>query len=86
MTSVATLSLIFVLFIVISSYRIVVGPSPYDRLLGLNVVSVLISVIFITFSMETEMGFLLDIALVFIVLNFVATLGFAKYLERGEFR
>lgn len=70
---------------VISCYRIIKGPTNFDRIISMNVTAVLISVMFIVYSVQTDMAHFLDIAFVFIVLNFVATLGFAKYLERGEF-
>ncbi|MFW6144037.1 MAG: monovalent cation/H+ antiporter complex subunit F [Candidatus Natronoplasma sp.] len=86
MTPLNIFSVLLVFLAGLSSYRIIQGPSPYDRLLGLNVVSVIISVLFVTLSVATDMGSFLDIAIVFIVLNFIATLGFAKYLGRGDFR
>ncbi len=86
MSAIDILSIFLLIFAAFSFYRVLKGPRAYDRLLGLNVIAVIVTIIFITYSVERDMGFLLDLALVFLVLNFVATLGFAKYLERGEFR
>lgn len=66
-------------------YRILKGPTSYDRLISLNILMLVLSVIFIGVSIAEGIGHFLDIAVVFIVLNFIATMSFAKYLEGGDF-
>ncbi|MEF8873415.1 MAG: monovalent cation/H+ antiporter complex subunit F [Candidatus Thermoplasmatota archaeon] len=85
MTSLAIYSLVLIAVVALSSYRIMIASSAYDRLISLNVAAVIISVVFTAVSLDSGQGVFLDIAVVFIVLNFIATLGFVKYLERSEF-
>ncbi|MFW6064354.1 MAG: monovalent cation/H+ antiporter complex subunit F [Candidatus Natronoplasma sp.] len=78
-------SIILVFIALLASYRLFVGPTVYDRLVSLNVVGVLITIILIVISVETDLGLYLDIALSFVMLDFVGTIALVKYLEGGEF-
>ncbi len=78
-------SILLVVISLLPIYRILKGPTSYDRLIALNILMLIISVIFIGISIAEGIGHFLDIAVVFIVLNFVATMSFAKYLEGGDF-
>jgi len=79
-------SFILIFIGLLSSYRLFVGPSIYDRLISLNVVGVIITIILVIISMDTNSGIYLDIAISFVMLQFVGTIAFAKYLEGGHFR
>ncbi|MBS3817453.1 MAG: cation:proton antiporter [Candidatus Thermoplasmatota archaeon] len=85
MTLLSLIATILVFIALLASYRIFVGPSVYDRMISLNVVGVIVTIILITISVETGLGLYLDIALSFIMLNFVGTIAFIKYLEGGDF-
>jgi len=78
-------SIILVFIALLASYRLFVGPSVYDRLVSLNVVGVIITIILILISVDTDLGLYLDIALSFIMLDFVGTVALVKYLEGGDF-
>lgn len=64
-------------------YRAVVGPSAADRVVSINVIGtktvLIISLVSIVFHQE----FFLDVAMVYALISFVATVGIAKYLEKG---
>lgn len=64
-------------------YRAVVGPSEADRVVSINIIGtktvVIISLVSIVFHQE----FFLDVALVYALISFVATIGIAKYMEKG---
>ncbi len=79
------MSIILIFAVLLSSYRVFLGPTIYDRLLALNLVAVVVTIIFILVSVDTGMGHYMDIAVSFIVLDFVGTIAFAHYLEGGEF-
>lgn len=80
-----SISIILTFIALLASYRLFLGPSVYDRLVSLNVVGVIVIIIFVLMSLETNMGLFLDIALSFIMLDFVGTIAMIKYLEGGEF-
>ncbi|MFO7792541.1 MAG: monovalent cation/H+ antiporter complex subunit F [Candidatus Saliniplasma sp.] len=80
------ISTILIFIALFSSYRLFVGPSIYDRIISLNVVGVIITVILTIMSIETGTGLYLDIAISFVLLDFVGTMAFIKYLEGGDFK
>ena len=79
------ISVILIFIAILASYRLFLGPTIYDRLVSLNVVGVIITIILILISLETDLGLYLDIALSFVMLDFVGTIALVKYLEGGEF-
>lgn len=85
MSVLSMISTILVFVTLFGSYRLFVGPTVYDRLISLNLVSVIATTILIIMSIDTGLGLYLDIAISFVMLNFVGTITFAKYLEGGEF-
>ncbi len=78
-------SVLLVFIALFASYRLFVGPTIYDRLVSLNVVGVIVTIILILISMDTDLGLYLDIALSFVMLDFVGTIALVKYLEGGDF-
>lgn len=85
MNLITALSIMLVFIALLTSYRLFVGPTVYDRLISLNMVGVIVTVILILISINSGMGLYIDIAISFIMLDFVGTIAFAKYLGGGEF-
>lgn len=65
-------------------YRIIKGPSTYDRMLGVNVIGTKTIIILVLIGYVFERPYFFDIALLYAILNFIATVVIAKYLERGR--
>jgi len=82
-TEVFTLLAIFLcLLIAVSFYRVVVGPTIYDRLLGVGAIgtyAVLLLALF-GFIFGRVSGFL-DLAITYAILNFIGVVAVAKYLD-----
>ncbi|SHF09216.1 monovalent cation/H+ antiporter complex subunit F [Alkalibacter saccharofermentans] len=85
------MSFLDAVLIVVSVYaalvliRVVIGPTIWDRLLGLNMISSKIIMSIIILSVVTDRSFLLDIALVYSFLGFIGTVLIARFVEtRGE--
>ena len=85
MTILSSISTVLVFVALLSSYRLFVGPTIYDRLISLNVAGVVFTILFTIMSVDTGLGLYVDIAISFVLLNFIGTIAFAKYLEKGEF-
>lgn len=65
--------------------RILLGPTIWDRLLGLNMIASKILVAIVILAHLMDLGFLLDIALVYAVLGFLGTVLVARFIEkRGD--
>ena len=73
--NVSLFSSLFILF------RVVYGPSPADRIVAVDILGVLIIGMLALFGLFYDQGFFLDIALIWALLSFVASLAFAKILE-----
>ncbi|MCP4396253.1 MAG: pH regulation protein F [bacterium] len=70
----------FIGMTIFSLYRIVVGPSPADRLIGLNLVSAQILAILVIIATKENLGVYLDVALVYDIFGFVGMLAITRYL------
>lgn len=74
-------SLAIIFLTVMSTIRIIIGPTIWDRLLGLNLVTTkLIMLIVLIASLRNE-TFLLDIALVYSLLGFIGITFMAIYIQ-----
>ena len=76
----------FLTMTIFSMYRIVVGPSSVDRLIGLNLVAAQILAIFVLMAIKENLGVYLDVALVYDIFGFVGVLALTKYLLQKEER
>ena len=59
---------------------IITGPSIWDRLLGLNLVSTKIIMIIIVFASVYERGYLLDFAIIYTLFGFIGVIFVALFL------
>jgi multicomponent Na+:H+ antiporter subunit F len=62
-------------------YRVIRGPSPADRIIAVDILGVLIIGVLALLGLYYDQGFFIDIALIWALLSFVASLAFAKILE-----
>lgn len=65
-------------------YRGVKGPSAPDRVIAINVIGTKTMVILVLFAYIYEHPLYIDVAIVYALINFLATLTISKYLEKGE--
>jgi len=64
--------------------RIVMGPTHFDRLIGLNLMVFNITVIIATLAVQYKRYVYLDVALVYAILGFVSVIAISKYLTGRE--
>ena len=60
--------------------RVVKGPSIWDRLLALDVISTKIIIIVVIFASHYELEYLLDFAIVYALLGFISIIFTARFL------
>jgi multicomponent Na+:H+ antiporter subunit F len=66
-------------------YRMVKGPTIYDRILTANIIGTKTVVVIILAGFIFERPqFFIDIALVYVLINFILVLAFLKYVEKGR--
>ena len=65
--------------------RLFLGPTPPDRLVGLDTLNTLIIVSMVILGAAYNEATYIDVAIVYALLSFVTTLFIAKYIEKGTF-
>ncbi|NOX71444.1 MAG: cation:proton antiporter [Candidatus Micrarchaeota archaeon] len=68
--------------IVIALIRVVRGPTAPDRMIALDAASSLVIAIIVLLSFIYDNRMLLDIAILYAILNFIGTLAVSKYFLR----
>lgn len=78
----STALLVFVLTLPL--YRVVRGPSVFDRLLGAGVIGTkIVTLILLIGELYQRLDMFIDIALAYAILNFIGSLAVAKYMRGG---
>ncbi len=70
--------------IMITLYRVIKGPTIYDRVLAANAIGTKAVVLLALIGFAYGRPHFLDLAVVYTLINFVATIAFLKYVERGR--
>ena len=70
---------VFVLFVLL---RIIIGPTIWDRLLGLNMIASKILIAIVILAHLSGLNYLLDIALVYAVLGFLGIVLISRFAAR----
>ena len=72
--------------IIIILIRLFLGPTPADRLVGLDTLNTVVVVSMVILGAAFNQVTYIDVAIAYALLSFVTTLFVAKYIEKGEFR
>jgi len=65
--------------------RVVIGPTVWDRLLGMNLITTKIVMAIAVLAVLMDRTFLVDVAIVYALLGFIASILIARYIEKkGE--
>ncbi len=81
MFSVAAVVLILASLLIL--YRVIKGPRSHDRLLGANMIGTNAVVLLALIGFIFERPHFLDLALVYALINFIATIALLRYREIG---
>jgi multicomponent Na+:H+ antiporter subunit F len=76
-------ALILAVWITLSAIRAIIGPTTPDRLVALDTINTLVVASMIVLGVAFREVIYIDVAIVYALLSFVATLYIAKYLEGG---
>lgn len=71
--------------IIIALVRVFLGPTVPDRIVGLDTINTIVVVLMVILGAAFKEMILIDVAIVYALLSFVATLFIAKYIEKGKF-
>jgi multicomponent Na+:H+ antiporter subunit F len=70
--------------LVISFVRIVKGPTLPDRIVAMDLLNVLVVGLIVVLAGWTGVRATLDAAIVIALIGFLSTVGYARYVERGD--
>jgi multicomponent Na+:H+ antiporter subunit F len=84
-TTLLAVAIFLAVLIAVCFVRVLLGPSIYDRLLGIGIIgtNAVLLLALIGFIYDRPEGFL-DLAITYAILNFIGVVAVAKYLDRGE--
>ena len=70
------------LFMLIALFRLILGPTVPDRVVAMDTINTLVIAGMILFGAAFEEVIYIDVAIVYALLSYIATLYIAKYMER----
>lgn len=70
--------------IFVSMYRVIKGPTIADRVVALNVIATKITIAIVVIAILTNQQSYIDVALVYALIGFVASIAIVRYLEKGK--
>jgi multicomponent K+:H+ antiporter subunit F len=70
--------------LLLTLWRLARGPGVCDRILALDLLSMLVAALLIVLGIATRAGSAFDAALVVALLGFVGTVALARFAERGR--
>ncbi|PSP97946.1 pH regulation protein F [Halobacteriales archaeon QS_4_70_19] len=68
----------------VAAYRVIVGPTTPDRVVGLDVIGTNVVAIAALYSMRAAHGLFADVALVLAIIGFISTITVARYVTEGD--
>lgn len=68
----------------VALYRAFVGPTATDRIIAMNMIVTMVVLYILIFSYKNNQYFYIDVALVFVLATFIATLAMLKFLREGR--
>ncbi|WOX57810.1 monovalent cation/H+ antiporter complex subunit F [Methanoculleus receptaculi] len=75
--------IVLILTIFLCLYRVVIGPGVENRLIAVNTIGTTTIIILVLIGLIYGRPIFLDIAIVYAMINFIATLAVARYLKEG---
>ncbi len=79
-------ALVIALAVALALRRAVLGPSIYDRILAVNVIGTKTVALLALIGFINGRPHFLDIAITYALINFIATIAFLHYKEKGDLR
>ncbi|MEN1759120.1 monovalent cation/H+ antiporter complex subunit F [Anoxynatronum sibiricum] len=65
-------------------YRAYAGPTAVDRVVAINVITTKVAMLIALLSIITGQEIFVDVALIYAMMGFIATICVSKYIEKGK--
>ncbi|MDK3161573.1 Na(+)/H(+) antiporter subunit F [Anaerolineae bacterium CFX9] len=76
--------LILVLLLIACFYRVVLGPSPSDRLQAIETMNSLLTGVIVLLAIVQQTSILVDVAIALSAFSFIGTLAIARYIRERQ--
>lgn len=83
-TALLVATILITLMTFVGLYRAYVGPTAADRVVAINMITTKVTTIIVMIALLTSQGSYVNVALVYALIGFIATIGLAKYLLKGK--
>ena len=83
MFAVAVIAILITILLALA--RVIMGPTVYDRIAAMNMIGTKTILLIAVFAFLTDRHDLLDIALVYALINFIGVVAVLKLVEQGNF-
>lgn len=84
MTKILTFAILFLSITIMGCmYRAIKGPSAADRLVAINVISTKTIILILMISFLLKETYFIDVALVYALISFIASVVIANYIEKS---
>lgn len=83
-TAVLVVAVALVLLTFVGLWRAIIGPTPEDRLVAINMIATKVTVIIVLIALITSQSSYVGVALIYALLGFIAAIGLAKLLMKGS--
>jgi len=77
-------TIILSIFAFVCLYRAYAGPTTADRVVSINVISTKVTVLIAVIAVLTEQNAFIDVAIIYAMMGFIATIAVSKYIEKGK--
>ena len=72
---------IMIILLLFSGFRIILGPTLWDRLLGLNMVSSKLMMLLVLIASLKQQSFILDLTITYALLGFIGLIFLSLYIQ-----
>jgi len=80
-----TIGVTLCILMLLALYRAIVGPTAIDRLMGVNVIGTKTTILLVLLgTLYHRVDMFVDIALAYALLNFIVTIGAARYFQHRK--
>lgn len=77
-----TAGILILLSVILSFIRFIKGPTVYDRIAALDVLTLITTVIIIVLAVFYKQRIFMDAAIVYSILSFIGVVAFARFMEK----
>ncbi len=74
---------VLVVLILGTIVRIAIGPTTWDRLIGIGLIASKVTIAAVIMALYFEESYILDVALIIAIIGFLAKVLIARYIERS---